>query len=424
MLDLERATLSQLTTPDAVQQCWNLGLRAEAFEDPQNARIYQFVIDYWMSNSMRLAPSAEVVATEFIGYATTDADESLTWLTGKLQDRLKSNRVQEMLRSAAALSTEDPGAALDELYVNSWTTKELTMARQNRVVLGDTIEARRDRYTDRQNASGQRGAPIGLTEVDEHTGGILPGEVAIVAAYTKTGKSFLLVNAAVAAARAAGYTPFVASLEQPIPEFEDRIDALYSGVGYGKLQRGVLSREELTRLHEAQEEMASNGPFHLERPERGERTVVNIVNRARQVGANYLIIDQLSWLETQGRYRERRDQYQELIYDLKEEVSRASAGEMPVFMAVQYNRQAVSTKGETGGLHNIANSADIEQTVDTAYGLHRNSEMRANNCMIMKTLGSRRGDIKSWMLGWHLDEESAIYVRREYDESEGEGGTE
>lgn len=416
-MDYEKATLSQLTTVEAVQQCWDEGLRHEVFEDPQNERIYEFIVNYWLETSMKKAPTEDVLTTEFPGFYPDPGDESLTWMIGKLQDRYKANQVQDVLRTAAQLSTESPASALDLMFNDSWHIKEVTEPRQNRVVVYETIEARRDRYEQR-SLEINGGAPIGLREVDDHTGGILPGEVAIVAAYTKVGKSFLLVNAAVQAARQAaeaGWIPYVASLEQSIPEFEDRIDALYSGVGYGKLQRGELEPDELQRLFDAQEEMRDNKQkIFLERPGRGERTVTHIVNRARQVGANYLIIDQLSWLDARQKHRDRRDRYEELIYDLKEEVSRASAGEIPVFMAVQYNRQAVSTKGETGGLHNIANSADIEQTVDIAYGLHRNDEMRANNGMVIKTLGSRRGDLKDWLLGWYLDQESHIFVRSEY----------
>lgn len=415
-MDIEKATLAFLSTPESIQQCWDQGLRADVFEDPLNARVFEFAVDYWLTNSMKLAPTDNIYLAEFPGFSAEDSGESLTWLIGKLQERYRTNQVQEIIRSTAQLSTEDPEAALTAMYSESYRIKEITSPRQDRVIVHETIEARRDRYEQRsREVTG--GAPLGLAEIDAHTGGILPGEVAVVAAYTKVGKSFLLVNAAVNAARQEGWVPYVASLEQPIDEFEDRIDALYSGVGYGKLQRGQLEPDELRRLYAAQDEMRDSGnTIHLERPGRGERTVTNIVNRARQVGANYLIIDQLSWLDTRKPHRERRDRYEELIYDLKEEVSRASAGEMPVFMAVQYNRQAVSTKGETGGLHNIANSADIEQTVDIAYGLHRTSEMRANNAMVIKTLGSRRGDIKDWLLGWYLDQESHIFVRQEFVE--------
>ena len=185
-------------------------------------------------------------------------------------------------------------------------------------------------------------------------------------------------------------------------------------MGYGKLQRGELTPTEIDRLNASQDQFASLGPLYLESPPRGERTVVSIVNRARQLGADYLIIDQLSWLDTRERYRERRDEYKELIYDLKEEIGRATAGTLPCLMAVQFNRQS-GPKGR-GQMNNIANAADIEQTVDIAYGLYRSDEMRAQNSMVLDIMGSRRTDEESFLLGWYLDRESSIFYRRRFEE--------
>lgn len=424
MMELESALLAHLVSADAIKQCWDEGLRREVFEDPLKGRIYDFVLEYWRETAMKRAPSETVLTEEFPGFTLEPSDESLTWVIGKLKARYKANQVQNLLRTAAVMSTEDPDGALTELYMNSHHIREAVAPRMDRVIVHETIESRRDRYLAR-NQEVRGGATVGLAEVDEHTGGILPGELAIVAAYTKTGKSFMLVNAAVQAAVQHGKVPYIATLEQNIDEFEDRIDAFYSGVGYRDLTHGQLSAEDLRTLHEAQDRMRDEGHvIHLERPGRGDRTVVNLVNRAREVGADYLIIDQLSWMDARQRYRERRDRYEELIYELKEEVSRESSGQIPCFMAVQYNREAVSKGSSGGGLHNIANSADIEQTVDLAYGLHRTEEMRANNAMVLKTLGSRRNDPKNWLLGWYLDHETRIFVRSEFEADDGDGGGE
>ncbi|AVO25178.1 dsDNA helicase [Rhodococcus phage Finch] len=417
-MDLEKSLLGKVTSSDAMQYCWDHGLRAEVFEDPLCKIVYTFAVDYWMRENLKMAPTKEVLEHEFArqNFAVERSDESLEWLVSKLKTRYLSNITQEVMREAAELSVESPADAMNVLYNQSWKAKQATQPRFNRVNMSATIQDRRIRYSEKQQTQ-ERGAPIGLEEVDEHTNGILPGELAIVAGYAKTGKSFKLVNAAVKA-RKAGWTPCVFTLEQGIDEFEDRIDAFASGVGYGKLQRGQLTMDESRRLHAAQEEMAELGPLHLERPEKGDRTVASMVNRARQIGADYLIIDQLSWMESIQRYRDRRDEYKELIGDLKEEISRASAGEISTFMAVQYNRQAVSTKGERGGMHNIANSADVEQMVDIAYGLYRNKEIRANDSMVLDILGARRSDNASWLLGWHLNNQSSIFVRERYEEDE------
>ena len=361
---------------------------------------------------MSLAPTPEVLVEEFGPQEDYEPEESVRWLVEKLKSRYITNQTQNLMRKVALDTVDDPQGSLGTLYSESWQIKENVTPRAARKNMATSIQERRIRYAEKAENQ-DPGAPIGIEEVDEFTGGILPGELAIVAGYAKTGKSFTLVNAAVQARRQ-GYTPYVASLEQSVEEFEDRIDAFASGVGYGKLQRGELTPTEIDRLNASQDQFASLGPLYLESPPRGERTVVSIVNRARQLGADYLIIDQLSWLDTRERYRERRDEYKELIYDLKEEIGRATAGTLPCLMAVQFNRQS-GPKGR-GQMNNIANAADIEQTVDIAYGLYRSDEMRAQNSMVLDIMGSRRTDEESFLLGWYLDRESSIFYRRRFEE--------
>lgn len=411
-MDIEKALVRSLTTSEIIQEVWDLGLRSEVFEDPIQQNQFRFILDYWLDNSMSLAPTPEVLAEEFGPQEDYEPEESVRWLVEKLKSRYVTNQTQNLMRKVALDTVDDPQGSLGTLYSESWQIKENVTPRAARKNMATSIQERRIRYAEKAENQ-DPGAPIGIEEVDEFTGGILPGELAIVAGYAKTGKSFTLVNAAVQARRQ-GYTPYVASLEQSVEEFEDRIDAFASGVGYGKLQRGELTPTEIDRLNASQDQFASLGPLYLESPPRGERTVVSIVNRARQLGADYLIIDQLSWLDTRERYRERRDEYKELIYDLKEEIGRATAGTLPCLMAVQFNRQS-GPKGR-GQMNNIANAADIEQTVDIAYGLYRSDEMRAQNSMVLDIMGSRRTDEESFLLGWYLDRESSIFYRRRFEE--------
>lgn len=417
MLDIEKALLGKLTEVDAIQQCWDRGVRSVVFEDPVHQRVYDFAIDYWHRNGMTLAPTRGAYETQFDReqYRLESSPEALSWLIDQLQRRYQTNQAQQIILQAGAITVEDPAAALTMLHEEAWRAKELTTPRRFRVDMAANVADRRRRYIEEAQQVRQTGAPLGLSDIDEHTGGILPGEVALVGAYTKTGKSWTLLQSTVAAHRAE-FFPYVATLEMPVPQFELRLDAINSGVGYNRMHRKILDQTEMRVLHQAQDELAARGPLIVERPPEGERTVLSIMNKARQSGANYVVIDQLSWLEPRKNYRERRDQYKELIYDLKNEASNETAGELPVLIAAQYNRAAVSTKGERGGLHNLANAADIEQTIDIAFGLHRTRELRANNSMLIDILGARRADIKSWVLGWYLDTETSIFVRGEYTE--------
>lgn len=418
---LERKLISKLTSAVECARVYDMGLRSNVFEEPINGTIFDWMIDYWRESQMQAAPTWVVMQHEFPSITLDEeVEETTEWLVSRLKDRYVTNRAQDIMLRTAKEIEEDPSRVVARMWHEAFDLVESTSPRTTASDMAANTDERRQRYHHRQEGDGPQGAPIGLPEVDTFTGGILATELAAVAAYTKTGKSFLLAKAAVAAHQQ-GFVPIVFTLEQPRPEMEDRIDALYSGVSYRRLQRGQLTFEEFRILRETQERLRDTGTLHVQRPPRGERTIKNMCARTRQLGANYLIIDQLSFIDAERSYtgdRAMTAKHGDLVFELKDEISREAAGALPCMMAVQLNRETQRDRanGGRGGLANFANSSMIEQTVDLALGLWRNDEMRANNSMGFDIMGSRRGDKQNWLLRWELQERSVIEVREERDD--------
>ena len=407
-MSLERRLLAHLVDPAAISCVWDIGVRSEVFEEPLCQAAYSFVINYWLGSQMAMAPTALVLSTEFPGLRLADEalDESTPWLADKLLRRYATNQLNEMLTEAAVTAQEDPVGTLKSLQSATYNAAETVTPRHSRSDMTNVRE-RRQRYGDRQDNNGQ-GMTLGLPELDAHTNGLLPGELAAVGAFSKTGKTMFLVNAAVAARRA-GHTPIIFTLEMGCREIEDRIDALYSGVSYNRFSHGELFPDEVRLLHEAQDELTALGPIHVERPDRNERTVALMVNRARQIGATYIIIDQLSFIDGEREYRGDRattSKHSDIVFGLKDEISRESRGAIPCLLAVQFNRDSLNEVS----LKSFANTSAIEQTVDLALGLSRTADMRANRLMRLDILGSRRSDIASYLLRWDLSHASRIEV--------------
>jgi len=420
---LERKLLSRMTTREGITRVWEMGLRGEVFDDPVHRFVFEFMVGYWLDNRMSTPPTTEVMAAEY-PQVPLDAvvEESTDWLVGWLQKRYAGAEVQELLRSAARTSKDDPQGTLDRMWHDAYDAVQANAPRYARVDITETIPARRERYARDLEDQARAGVPVGLEELDNHTRGILPGELCAAAAYTKTGKSWLLAHSFVTALRA-GLRPIFFTLEMGIPEMEDRIDALWSGVSYQRLSQRELTFDESARLRAAQDEMAAlDGAGLIERPGRGERTVKHMVSRSRQVGAQLLIVDQLSFIDAERSYTgdsALRMKHGDVIFELKDEISRESVGKIPCLLAVQLNRQAAAGgAGGRGELYNFANSSMVEQTVDIALGLWRSQEMRANNAMGLDIMGSRRCDTRSWTLAWHLTDRTDIHVREEYIEND------
>ncbi|ASZ74736.1 dsDNA helicase [Mycobacterium phage Phabba] len=414
MSDLERKMIGKMVGDHkAIDRLWGMGMRSSVFEDPINRVIFEWVIEYWQNASMQLAPTWVVLEHEFPGQQFEhDVEESTEWLVSALQRRYTLNQAQEILLDAGKTLHEDPIATLSKLWRDAHEITERTVPRTSRVDMAENVEQRILELEARREIAGA-GIPYGLPMIDEHTHGLYAGELCAVAAFTKVGKSWMLCHSAIQA-HMAGFKPIVFTLEMSIKEMTHRIDAFASGVGYSHISSGDIPPADRPRLIAAREELRDRGPLLVERPERGERTVKYMVNRARQVGADIIMIDQLSFMDAEGKYQgdqAMRFKHGEIMFDLKDEISRESAGAIPCMLAVQLNRESQRGDGGRGQLHNLANSSFIEQTVDVAFGLWRNENMRNNNVMGIDTMGTRRGDRQNWLLGWRLSDRTEITVR-------------
>lgn len=415
-MDIEKDLLAHLTTDQGMKVAWDRGVRPEQFMDPTNRAIYQFALEYWFDSSMTRTPTPEVLSHEFPSFHYSEPEETVTWLSEKIQQRYVTNELQNVLRESASKAAEEPLEALDRLYTGAWEVRQKTTPRINRSDMAESVEKRRQRYAERAAYGGEvRGAPMGLGVIDDHTSGILPGELAVVAGYAKTGKSHFLCNA-VKGMRQAGWTPYFATLELSVAEMEDRMDAHISGFGYERLQKGTLQMDELDEFRKSQEDFARLGSTFIEKPQRGERTVPHLVNRARELGADVLVIDQLSFLEARGNHREKTYMIEEIMEDLKSEISQDESNMMPCLMAVQFNRGAQQLKEGRAGMDNFANSSSIERTVDMAIGLTQSKEMRANRSMVAEIVAGRRTAPGAWLLEWQLGQTTRIGVRGELEE--------
>lgn len=420
MSDIERKLLSKLLDPNECLKVWDMGLRDNAFEDLTCRAAYGWMMEYWRNANQMMAPTWVVMEHEFPTLKLElGVEETAEWMVGALQQRYLVNQAQEAMITAAKTLDADPAATVSALWRAVYDLAESTVPRTVRADMSANVEARRAWYAPPDENSAV-GAPFGFPELDAHTRGILPGELAACAAYTKVGKSWMLAKATLEGRRS-GFRPLVFSLEMTAKEMQKRIDALASGVSFTRLDVGDLLPQERETLHVAQDELASLGPLMVERPPRGDRTVKDMCSRARQVGADYLLIDQLSWVDGERDYtgdRALTAKHGDAVFALKEEIARESAGALPGYLAVQLNRETVRSRenGGRGELHNFANSSAIEQTVDIAIGLWRNEHMRDNNQMGIDVMGARRVDRQSWLAEWRLSERTRLRITEVHTE--------
>ena len=229
----------------------------------------------------------------------------------------------------------------------------------------------------------------------------------MVGAYAKTGKTMFLLNAAAEALRKR-LRPVVFSLELSLEDTETRLDAMWSGLSYSRLQRGHLSMDEKKLLHEKQDELRDEyGGLRIIRPDEGDRSVASLCSRARQLGCNYLIIDQLSKMDATIRWTTTKEKYTSILTQLKNEIGRAGA-QLPCMLAGQTKRE----EGEPT-IQSFADDANIERECDLALTLWRSADLRNANMMKANIVASRRTEPAAWLLDWSLSSHTSIRALEE-----------
>jgi len=406
---LERKLLSKLTDPEAMTEAWAAGVRAEHFEEPLYQAIWNWTVDYWNQFRRESVPTSWALTEEFAGYSPLEAvGEETIYLCELMQRRFATNRVQDLVRRAAATAATDPLGTAKMLEAEALTLNEITRSRLTEVDMGESIQDRRERYARLSESPQGIGVTYGLDLLDLHTGGIYPGELVMIGAYAKTGKTMFLLNAAAEALRKR-LRPVIFSLELSLEDTQTRLDAMWSGLSYSRLQRGHLSMDELKVLHEKQEELRDEyGGLRILRPDEGDRSVGAICARARQLDCNYLIIDQLSKMDATIKWNTTKEKYTSILTQLKNEISRAGA-ELPCMLAGQTKREG----SEEPTIQSFADDANIERECDLALTLWRSADLRNNNMMKANIVASRRTEPAAWLLDWQLSNHTGIRALEE-----------
>ena len=424
-MDIEKSFIRHFANLESFNEIWAKGVRSEHFFDEGVREIFDYSISYYIRSEFKQTVDQSFLETKFEDYFVRNPWPEEEYLIGVLIEELmtkyrKASTQSALLKAANALE-EDPEVGIS-MALNSLTQIQSDTSTRERIeIYGQGYERRVNDYVDDvlNSDKDKRGIYFGWDDIDNHMYGIQKGELAVVVGLPNVGKSWVGAKIAVEAARRKQKVYF-ASLELRKELTLMRLDCLVSGVPYGKYERGQLSPNELKRLKEAREEVMEFGEYLLiDSPGRkSERSVMELYSKAKHWGADIMVGDQLSWITTEKSYGNASNvqslQMAEVITDVAS-VNR-EMGMASVWLA-QFNREATKSKKGRGGLAQIGLSSQIEQVVDWAFGIGCTKEMKQQEALVMDILKSRRSNLKSWMMGFELQERTSLNVVREYEDN-------
>lgn len=387
-----------------------------------------WALRYYFTNGRTVAPSREAIMeswgdrlekVEIVIEDDTETD-SIEWAIEQLRATHAEQESQRFVtKFATDINLADPDAKVAQIQDGAHTLYQLSqtlVSRHREQNAAEGFAEALERFEGRA-ASGHtvHGMTFGLPMLDEHIFGVHPGELAVFAAGSGVGKSWVAGKTALNEWDR-GRLAILFTLENDLAMTFDRLVCMKARVKYEKWQRGTADVTEVDRVRMWAEKLSKsdNAPIVLQ-PDRGQRTVSALTRKAVVLGGESLIIDQLSFVEHNPKSREKQRwaMWGETIHDLKNEISEGR-DKLPCLLLHQINREGMRAAKKSGRheMDHLAEAAEIERTADFVFALYQSLDDKIVGEATWQTLKSRRVEPKDWSLAFRL-EVGDIRVREE-----------
>ncbi len=236
--------------------------------------------------------------------------------------------------------------------------------------VGATLGASLREIEKRMTSTGPTGTPTGFTDLDDLTGGLQPGDLAIIAGRPSMGKTALALNIALAAAApwaretAKDYPAAPAaffSLEMSTAQLNERLLSAVSGANLQAIRTGRGLRDSDLQALTVAASRLSGIPLHID--DRPALTVNEIRATSRRIasrgGLGLVVVDYLQLMRGDGQNRE-----QEISGISRGLKALAKELHVPVLALSQLNRALESRNDKRPNLSDLRESGAIEQDAD------------------------------------------------------------
>lgn len=422
----EAVLYTHLTDVDSLDVLAREGLDPEVIPSETGRKIVSWSIDYYYKSGRTLAPTADAILAV---WADDMARAEITLGDGTegdsiefAIDTLKANWVhwknQEFLkehgRKMAKADGPDRARLTAEGADRLFDIARVVASKRDEVDARTALADRMQAYEAREAAGSViDGMTTGLAEVDNYMHGIHPGELCMLAAPPKTGKSFFSMIVALNEWER-GRRVLLYTLENSVEETLDRLICFGAKIDYHVFQRGEMNEGEKHRGALFAKRLASSEvPLLVQSPEPGRRSTAALVRRALTEGAQSLIVDQTSHVEATGKGQKKWESVDEIMKEFTDLIGNGRE-RLPLLLLHQINREGVKAARKDGRLYmdHLSDGAAAERYAHWVLGLYRSDEDVAGKGAKLTALASRRERLTGFELTWDIAN-SLVRVRNE-----------
>lgn len=380
----ERAVIgSLLIDPEAIPAAAAI-LRADDFYVVKHQWMFEAITDLQRAGEAvdiltvggaleRAGQLAEIGGAGFIAFMAAEVETALNAETyARTVARYAQRR--RMLAAASAIAKraydlagdddELPGAAL--AAITAATDRNYRPARD----MGEVMETALAEFDRRRAHPGPNGPTFGIAALDKIVGGLEAGRLYVVAGRPGKGKSVLIMQAVMRAARA-GKPAALFTLEMSSEEVLTRMAKAQAGIGYPPGGEASLTDDQTARLRAAYAEVASWPLAIHDRLPRLSQILAEAERLAARGALALLAVDYLQIVVPDAGKRDQATRDAELSAATRQLKALAMRLQVPVLIGSQLNRMA---DGVRPALSMLRESGGIESDADVVVGLWQPDE--------------------------------------------------
>lgn len=385
-LDLDLEFLNHLSSAESWQVINGEGVTHEILEDEYVIKVFE-----WQKHHLRTyhkVATANVLYDEFPDLELDEPQTTIGDLIDRLRERFARTKQKDSIRRILHLQEESPLDVPAQLIRSGRELASLTKKKGEMFGSGDFD--RLMHIYNRQVLQGP-GASYGWPELDEYFYG-MRGLNAILGS-PKSGKSWLGINI-LKENVLAGRCTWLFSLELPAHETEFRLQCLIADVPFWKYLHQSITPEEKQLMREASDVLDDSGMYRIVKPPAGKRGIDEMVNQARDGGADLIIIDQLQYVEADDGINLGSHNQTGMYWNVLN-TARDYSDDGPIVYLHQFSRAAMNCEGMPS-MEYAKGSASIEETATVALGLWRDKNSGYTQEFKMGVLCSRNHPQRIW----------------------------
>ncbi len=384
-LDLDWDFLMHLVLRDSWAEIKAEGVTDELLEDDFARQIFA-----WQNAHVRnygRPASGSVLEDQFEDLTIDEPLTTIGDLIIRLRERYMRNSGKEKIRELGRVFKSEP---LDTGPAMIAAGRDLVALTQRRGETWGTGDTDRSILEYHKTVLKGMGPSFGFKELDDY----LHGQRGLTfwLGSPKSGKSWLGVNALVENVMQGQYVEMHA-LELPAYEAQMRVRCMVANIPWWKFVKGALDEEDLDKLEDTGKAMDELGLFKVIKAPHGERDAEELVRGSIDRGADLVIIDQLQYLEENGRAL--GDRNETGSYWGAGDKLRSLSDEIPIHVVHQFNRGAMFAE-EMPPVEHAKGSSMIEEMATVCLGTWANKDMRASGVVEIGLLASRNFPLASW----------------------------